>query len=230
MTRVDAGASARGAPHADVQHEAGAGERGRQFARCLSTAERRAACEAQQSGDAAGAGVDPTAGVAVVPQGGATTASPAENFSDMPVDPQVAASVPGRPVEPGSTGARTRERERTAADDPSTASFDAARAQQGVAHLEAPPPARAPNSDASVLARSMLAQLPWTGGADRTLTVSFPAGGGAVEQIVLTVSGGVVDVVVTTRSQQRERVAAALPELARLMRQRGIRVGAVGLG
>jgi len=48
--------------------------------------------------------------------------------------------------------------------------------------------------------------------------------------MVLTVSGGVIEVVVTARAQQRERVAAALPELARLMRSRGLRVGAVGLG
>jgi hypothetical protein len=77
----------------------------------------------------------------------------------------------------------------------------------------------------------MLSALPDAGAAERSLTVSFPAAaGGVVERMVLTVSGGVIEVVVTARAQQRERVAAALPELARLMRSRGLRVGAVGLG
>jgi hypothetical protein len=232
MTRVEADVPARVAPHAGVQREAAAADRARVFARCLSTAEHRAACDAQSHVDPIPTQIDPSTGVTVVPQGGAAVATPQLGDGDASVDPQVAAAVrmPVRGGEPGSIRERVRSGERTGDDDPAPASFEAARTPPGVAHVGSPLPVRAPSTDAAALAQAMLQQLPWPGGSDRTLTVSFPAGGGTVEQIVLTVSGGVVGLVITARALQRERVAAALPELARLMRARGIRVGEVGLG
>jgi hypothetical protein len=253
MTRVDTDVPARVAPHAGVQREAVAADRARVFARCLSAAEHRAACDAPSQvdppdtqtapiatqvepipaeADPIATRGEPSAGVAVVPPGGTPVATPQVGDGDVPVDPRGAAAVrmPVRQTEPGSIRERFRSGERTGDDDPASVSFETARAPSGAAHVGAPPPASAPGTDAAALARAMLQQLPWPGGSDRTLTVSFPAGGGAVEQIVVTVSGGVVAVVVTARAQQRERVAAALPELARLMRARGIRVGEVGLG
>jgi hypothetical protein len=38
-----------------------------------------------------------------------------------------------------------------------------------------------------------------------------------------------VSLMVTARAPARDRVAAALPELARLLRSRGLRVGPIGL-
>ena len=260
MTRLESTLAPRGAPHAGVPRGTHAADRQRAFARCLSGAEHRATGDAASPRDAAATGVgpiptpadpgamqldavpppadpgatqvDPLTGVAVAPQGGAAIVTPQVGDGDASVDPRVAAAVrtPVRGGESGSVPERFRSGARTGDDDPAPVSVEAARAPSGAAQVGPPLPVRAPNTDAAALAQAVLQRLPWPGGSDRTLTVSFPAGGGAVEQIVLTVSGGVVGLVVTARAQQRERVAAALPELARLMRARGIRVGEVGLG
>jgi len=108
------------------------------------------------------------------------------------------------------------------------AAVESGRPQASAPHVETAAP-RGPETQAAVLARSLFEALPLAAARERTLTVSFPAAGGAVEQLVVSTSGGWVTLVVTARAQARERVAAALPELARLLRSHGLRVGSVGL-
>jgi len=242
MTRPDSGAAASRAPHTgstrDVAGERSprqASERSRQhFNRCMSAAEREVRRPDDEAAVQPDPKADPKAEGASGPPAGPPNAQQHANLSGPPLDPQVAAAVglAGRAAERWSIAEQSGVGEPIAADGPSAAPFEAGRGPQMAAQVEAPPPARAATSEASLLAQSMLSQLPLTGGVDRTLTVSFPGASGAVEQIALTVSGGLVHVVVTARlkDRDRERVAAALPELARLMSQRGIRVGAVGLG
>lgn len=268
-TTAGPAATARPVAHRDDAD----GGRGRQFARCVTAAERRAAAEPSTAGrasadgpvcpetDALAAELDPrvAAATVVAAQGAFAQVGPTDSAARRPdacadaglvrveggaaadppsgtggpADPRAGdgARPPVRQAEPGPVAARKRSGEAGGGEESAAVSPEPGRSQTGVASAEAPAPSRGPDGDAARLARSMLGALPDAGAADRTLTVSFPAtAGGAVERMVLTVSGGVIGVVVTARAQHRERVAAALPELARLMRGRGLRLGAIGLG
>jgi hypothetical protein len=263
MTPIDTAARPGATPQPGTHREPADTGRGRQFARCVSAAERRVAAEAPS---AQGAETDPAqlapalatapavtavgafaqaqlpdgaaapgaarADAGIVRAEGGATSGPSTG-PDGPPDPRAdgSAQPPARHAEAGPGAPRRRAGEAPGGEEPAAVAPEPGRSQTGAASVEAPPPARGPDGDAARLARAMLSALPDAGAAERSLTVSFPAAaGGVVERMVLTVSGGVIEVVVTARAQQRERVAAALPELARLMRSRGLRVGAVGLG
>jgi hypothetical protein len=248
MIRVD-GANASHAAAGAAEPSSGAVEAaGRRFARCVANA------ASAQAGDSPPA-ADPSArGARAVPWDrsgipagtcGAGSAraerdgSPLETEADAlaATTAPMGAGLPAQAgdrvsADPAGLGGDPDHRAsggRARAEEPEAPALDAARAQGAPNALAAAAAPRTADPHAAQLAQSMLAQLPLAGSTERSLTVSFPQGDGAVEQIVLTLSGGMVSLMVTARAPARDRVAAALPELARLLRSRGLRVGPIGL-
>jgi hypothetical protein len=229
MTRIDntqPAPPARPAPpgqQGGVARESGNAAQSRRFERALASAARRDADDGEPAGGAAEATVDPNS-VAPCPAQG-------EGRPDLPQSAACDAAVFGpltaRTLIP--TGEWYGSGEGTDPGDVASMSSETLRLQATPAGGEPASPVRASNADAVALAQSLMSQLPLLGAQDRSVTVSFTAPGAAVEQIVLTVSGGVVSLVVTARARERDRVAASLPELERLLRTRGVRIGAVGV-
>jgi hypothetical protein len=221
MTRVDHALPGRPVPDARGAPERTPQEACRRFAHCVSRAERCASDEAVPDDSPA----DGTAGaisapVPGVPHAGGAVAAPGRTDPDGPQAPSVDEA---EGAELGASRERWGPQEGLGA-----MTTEPGRPQALATRLEAPP-SRGPDTEAAALARSLLRELPLSAARERTLTVSFPATAGAVERIVMSTSGGVVSLVVTARAPARDRVAAALPELAKLLRARGVRVGSVGL-
>jgi hypothetical protein len=224
MTRIDQAVSGRPASETGGSRERPSQDACRRFARCVTMARTGSQPE------------DPPGGAATCSSGG------------MP--PPVAGGLPGGvpssavahadpagsqlTVVPGAYGSGTPS---TSEERPGPQEGAGAMAAEPVrpqalalaASFQPPAPRGSDTPQAMALARSLFRELPLAAARERTLTVSFPAAGGAVEQIVLSTSGGIVSLVVTARAEARERVAAALPELARLLRSRGLRIASVGL-
>lgn len=248
MIRINGANASQAAAGAAEPPGAAVEAAGRRFARCVANAARATAGDSPPGADpsardahavprdrsgtpagASGAG-SPRAGSDDSPsQTGADAlavtnapvGAPAFDPAGVPVDADPA--ILGSDAEHRPSGGRGR------AEEPEAPALDAARAHVAPNALAAAAAPRTADPHAAQLAQSMLAQLPLAGSAERSLTVSFPQGDGAVEQIVLTLSGGTVSLMVTARAPARDRVAAALPELARLLRSRGLRVGPIGL-
>lgn len=225
MTRIDQGVTGRPAGETGGSHARPSQDACRRFARCVTMARTGSPPE------------DPPGGAASCSSGG------------MP--PSVAGGLPGGvpssavahtdpagsqlTVVPGAYGSgtpSTSEERPGPQEGPGAMVAEPVRPQALAlaASFDSPAPLGSDTPQAMALARSLFRELPLAAARERTLTVSFPAAGGAVEQIVLSTSGGIVSLVVTARAEARERVAAALPELARLLRSRGLRIGSVGLG
>jgi hypothetical protein len=228
MTRIDQAVSGRPASETGGSHERPSQDACRRFARCVTMARTGSPPE------------DPPGGAATCSSGG------------MP--PPVAGGLPGGvpggvpsgavahtdpagsqlTVVPGAYGSgtpSTSEERPGLQEGPGGMVAEPVRPQALAlaANFEPPAPLGSDTPQAMALARSLFRELPLAAARERTLTVSFPAAGGAVEQIVLSTSGGIVSLVITARAEARERVAAALPELARLLRSRGLRIASVGL-
>jgi hypothetical protein len=221
MTPVDQAVPGRPVPDARAMSERAPPEACRRFALCVSRAEQGATHETvTDESPAGGIAVGISATVADTPHGGGPGVAAVQ---PDPVAPQPPAADATR----GPEAAAARERWGPQ-EGIGTMTAEPVRLQTPVSHLQTAP-SRGPDTEASALARALFRELPLSAARERTLTVSFPATAGAVEQIVMNTSGGVVSLVVTARAPARDRVAAALPELAKLLRSRGLRVGSVGM-
>ena len=221
MTRVDQAVPGRPVPDARAMPERAPQEACRRFALCVSRAELGATHETVPDESLAGGiagGI--SAPIPDAPHGGGPVVAALQPDPVAPQPPAVDASL-------GPEAPASRERWGPL-EGIGAMPAEIGRPQMPVSHLETAP-SRGPDSEAAALAHSLFRELPLGAARERTLTVSFPATAGAVEQIVMTTSGGVVSLVVTARAPARDRVAAALPELAKLLRSRGLRVGSVGL-
>ncbi|MCX7272495.1 MAG: hypothetical protein NTV19_04695 [Burkholderiales bacterium] len=83
--------------------------------------------------------------------------------------------------------------------------------------------------DTATLASWLLRQAPLAAGADQAVRMSFPAGSGPIEQIVLTREAGVLNLVVSSSAGSRESVAQSFVELGKRLRERGIVLGDIRL-
>jgi len=220
MTGIDRALPAPSAIDAGRLPERAPQDASRRFARCVSIAQAAAALErpaaAASAGDPIGLPM-PAAGAAPGdgPAAGSAQLEAAGSRATVVCAPcDIAVAATGKRDGPGEA--------------PDLAVPDAARPHSMQPSVEAMA-GRPTDSEAAALARALFRELPLAEARERTLTVSFPAAAGAVERIVLSGSGGVLSLVVTARAEARARVAEALPELVRLLRSRGLRVGSVAL-
>jgi hypothetical protein len=220
MTRIDQAVSRRTESEAGGQAERPSPDSSRRFARYVTMA-RTGSPPEDPSGEAPGS----TSGVPPPVTDALRGAAPSIGIAQ----PDSGGSQRSVILGPYGTQAPEAPEERLGPQDgPGALVSEPLRPQVLAAYLENAAPL-APDTRAMELARSLFRALPLAAARERTLTVSFPAAGGAVEQIVLSTAGGIVSLLVTARAPARERVAAALPELARLLRSHGLRIGSVGV-
>jgi hypothetical protein len=162
-----------------------------------------------------------------------------EPAADALMPPADALEPPARPpaVATVATHPAPVARESAESGDP-LAGLDSAlppaqgwRADSGGSVVIAPPVPGQPRAgmDTAALAGWLLRQAPLAAGADQAVRMTFPAGSGPIEQIVLTREAGVLNLVVSSSAGSRESVAQSFVELGKRLRERGIVLGDIRL-